>query len=158
MTRRRFAELLAAACSLFIAGAVGIPALVAGLSPALRARRGESWQPIGRVDGFPTGAVRQAIIKVNRTAWPRSFGPEAVFVWRSSESDLVVFSRSCTDLGCPLNYDPRSACFFCPCHGGIFSQDGKRLAGPPKGPMYRYAHRVRNEVLEIDTSSIPPAA
>ena len=104
------------------------------------------------------GEVQQAYLSVDRAGWPRSFRRQAVFVWQRSESRFVVFSRSCTDLGCPLDYDPGSTCFFCPCHGGIFGQDGERLAGPPNRPMYRYAHRVRDGVLEIDVSSIPPGA
>jgi menaquinol-cytochrome c reductase iron-sulfur subunit len=54
-----------------------------------------------------------------------------------------------------LDYDRGSACFFCPCHGGIFRQNGERLAGPPKRPMYRYAHRLRDGIVEIDLQSVP---
>ena len=142
---------------MLVAGVVGIPALLTGLSPALRPRR-ETWRPVGRLKDFPVGAVHKSVILTDPRVWPRSFGQQAVFVWRRSGDEIVVFSRSCTDLGCPLDYDPGSACFFCPCHGGIFAQDGERLAGPPNGPMYRYAYRVREDVLEIDVFSIPPAA
>lgn len=138
------------------AGIVGIPALITGLSPALQGRRREVWRPVGRPEDFPVGTVRQGLVPADREGWPRSFRRQAVFVWRQSKVEIVVYSRSCTDLGCPLDYDPGSACFFCPCHGGIFAQDGERLAGPPNGPMYRYAHRLRDGVLEIDLSSLPP--
>jgi menaquinol-cytochrome c reductase iron-sulfur subunit len=158
VTRRTFFGQLVAGASLLVAGIVGIPALLTGLSPALQSRRRETWRPVGRLDEFPIGAVHQGVIPADRDVWPRSFGQQAVFVWRRSEANLVVFSRSCTDLGCPLDYDRGSACFFCPCHGGIFAQDGERMAGPPNGPMHRYVHRIRAEVLEIDVSSIPPAA
>jgi menaquinol-cytochrome c reductase iron-sulfur subunit len=158
MNRRSLLGLLVAGAGAIVAGVVGIPALLTGLSPALQPRRREAWRPVGRLDDFPVGAVREGVIPADGKAWPRTFRRQAVFVWRRSEADLVVFSRSCTDLGCPLDYEPGSACFFCPCHGGIFAQDGERLAGPPNGPMHRYAHRVRDGVLEIDVSSIPPGA
>jgi Rieske Fe-S protein len=158
MTRRSFFGLLVAGGTVLVAGVVGIPALLTGLSPALQGRRREVWRPVGRLDDFPPGVVRQAEVAADPAGWPRSFRPQAVFVRRRSEADLVVFSRSCTDLGCPLAYDPGSTCFFCPCHGGIFAPDGERLAGPPNGPMYRYAHRVRDGVLEVDVSSVPPGA
>jgi menaquinol-cytochrome c reductase iron-sulfur subunit len=156
MTRRSFFGLLVTGGALIAAGVVGIPALITGLSPALQGRRREVWRPVGRLDAFPVGTAHEGLVPADRRAWPRSLGRQAVFVWRRSEDAVVVFSRSCTDLGCPLDYDPGSACFFCPCHGGIFARDGARLAGPPNGPMYRYAHRVRDGVLEVDLASLPP--
>ncbi len=158
MRRRTLLGLLVSGASLLVAGVVGIPAVITGLSPALRPPRQETWRSIGRLSDFPTGAVGMGIVVGDTTVWPRSFRSQAVFVSRQTDDDVVVFSRSCTDLGCPLTYDPGSTCFFCPCHGGIFAQDGTRLAGPPKGPMYRYAHRIRDGVLQIDLSSIPPSA
>jgi menaquinol-cytochrome c reductase iron-sulfur subunit len=158
MTRRIFFGLLVTGGAVLVAGVVGIPAFLSGLSPALQSRRREAWRSVGRLSDFPSGAVSVGVIPADRDVWPRSLPRQAIFVWRRSEADLVVFARSCTDLGCPLDYDPGSTCFFCPCHGGIFAQDGERLAGPPNGPMIRYAHRVHDGNLEIDVSSIPPGA
>lgn len=155
MSRRSFLGLFVAGGSLLVASVVAVPAVLMGLSPALRPRRPEAWRAIGRVDDFPIGEVHEHVIPRDGKDWPRSFPQRPVFVWRRSETELVVFSRSCTDMGCPLNYDRGSACFFCPCHGGIFAQDGQRLAGPPNGPMFRYAHRVRDGVIEIDVTSVP---
>jgi Rieske Fe-S protein len=158
MTRRSVLGLLVIAASLIAGGIVGIPALLAGLSPIFRARQRKIWWPVGRLDEFPSGAVCDGVILTKGEIWPRSFGARAVFVWRRNESEVVVFSRSCTDLGCPLTYDRGSGCYLCPCHGGIFRPDGERLGGPPGKPMHRYAQRVRDGVLEVDIASIPPAA
>jgi menaquinol-cytochrome c reductase iron-sulfur subunit len=156
MKRRTAAGLLVAGGSALAAGVVGIPALIAGLSPAWQARS-ETWRPLGPLRKFPIGKVSSASVPRDRDVWPRTYGERLVFVWRKAETDLVVFSRNCTDLGCPLEYEAGSGCFLCPCHGGIFAQDGQRLTGPPKAPMHRYAHRVRDDVLEIDIASISPA-
>jgi menaquinol-cytochrome c reductase iron-sulfur subunit len=158
MTRRTWFGMLVAGGSLLVAGVVGIPALLVGFSPVLQPRRRELWRTVGRLDAFPVGDVHHSTIPGDRQAWPRALGGQAIFVWRRSEDELVVFSRSCTDLGCPLDYDRGSTCFFCPCHGGIFTQQGDRLAGPPNGPMHRYTHRVRDGVIEIDVTSVPSAA
>ncbi len=157
MNRRTVSGLLVVGCSALVVGVVGIPVLISGISPAMRSRQ-QSWRPVGDLSSFPTGKVSRGIISADQDAWPRTFGEQTVFVWRRSEADLVVFSRSCTDLGCPLEYEPGSGCFLCPCHGGIFAPDGRRLAGPASSPMHRYAHRIREEVLEIDVASIPPAS
>lgn len=97
-------------------------------------------------------------MRVERGDWARSLDEKGVYVWRKSEkeADVVVFSRNCTDLSCPVKFDEGSECFYCPCHGGIFDKQGIPLAGPPSVPLYRYANRVRGGVLEIDLNSLPP--
>lgn len=157
MTRRYLLGLLTAAGGLAAAGVVGLPAVLAALSPAPLRRRSGEWRAVGRLEDFPLSQVRAAAVDGSRAGWPPTLGAAGVFVWRPSAEEVVVFSRSCTDLGCPLTYDPGSACFFCPCHGGIFFQDGAVLAGPPARPMQRYATRTREGLLEIDLASLPPA-
>ncbi len=139
-----------------MAAVIAIPALVMGLSPTFPARRREKWRAVGPVRDFEDVVVLRQV-ETDPQVWPRSFRKQAVFVCLQSEQ-LRVLSRTCTDLGCPLTFDPGSTCFYCPCHGGIFAGDGSRLAGPPNGPMHQYAHRVRDGVLEIDLSSVPPSA
>ena len=157
MNRRTASGLLVVGTCAVAAGTVGVPVLLAAISPALRSRR-ETWRPIGELEMFPIGSVTQAVVVHDRESWPAAYGERGVFVWRPVDADLVVYSRQCTDLGCPLEYERGSGCFLCPCHGGIFGPDGQRLAGPPKSPLHRYAHRIREAILEVDISSIPPAA
>jgi menaquinol-cytochrome c reductase iron-sulfur subunit len=157
MNRRTAAGLVVIGGSALVAAGVGVPAMIAGISPAFVPRR-ERWRRIGKLSEFPVGKVSRSAVQVDREEWPHQVGEKTVFVWRRSETDLVVFSRSCTDLGCPLDYEPGSGCYLCPCHGGIFSQEGQPLAGPPKTPMHRYTHRMLAAALEIDLSSVSPAA
>ena len=39
-------------------------------------------------------------------------------------------SRTCTHLGCRLNYSEEEHLLICPCHHSKFTVDGKRIAGP----------------------------
>jgi Rieske Fe-S protein len=77
-------------------------------------------------------------------------------VWAESPDQFVVFSRACTDLSCPVRWDPGSQWFFCPCHGGIFDRRGEPRAGPPAVPLHRYQTRIRDGILEVDVFSVPP--
>lgn len=134
----------------------GVPVVLTALSPAFVSRE-PAWQPLGRLDRFPIGEVTDAIAEVPRDDWAKGLRAKLVYVWRPvGHDEPVVFSRVCTDVGCPVNYDRGSACFLCPCHGGIFTQDGTPIHGPPPRPLYRYAVRVRDEILEIDLNSLPP--
>jgi menaquinol-cytochrome c reductase iron-sulfur subunit len=157
MTRRTALKWAIHSAGFVGAAVVAIPSLLTGLSPALRGR-GPLWRSIGALEGFPVGTTRKALVDRFTDSWPAPVTPQAVYVWRVSAEEVVVFSRSCTDLGCPVTHDPGSGVFFCPCHGGIFAQDGERMAGPPPRPLYRYATRVRDGVVEIDLRSAPPVA
>jgi menaquinol-cytochrome c reductase iron-sulfur subunit len=142
-----------------IAGMAGIPSLVNALAPLWqREPAKEAWQTLGALDEFPVGEMRKAIVDIPREVPAGSLHEKGVYAWRRTPDEFVVFSRSCTDLGCPLTWDPGSECFYCPCHGGIFAKDGERMAGPPSRPMFRYASRIRNNELEIDLRSLPPVA
>lgn len=156
MERRSFLKALIAGGSTLAAGVVGVPALLAALSPVFRRRRDQAWSPVGPLDTFAPGSVTRAATPLPQDDlgfWPSARG---VYVWRPSADEVVVFSRTCTDLGCPVIWDAGSEWFFCPCHGGIFSKDGERQAGPPKRGLYRFATRVRDGVVEIDLASVPP--
>jgi menaquinol-cytochrome c reductase iron-sulfur subunit len=143
--------------SAVVAGLVGIPAAISALSPAWKHRhRGERWRSAGKLDLFSLERIEPAVVQVGRDDWARSLDKKTVYVYRRSADEVVVYSRNCTDLSCPLVFDAGSECFFCPCHGAIFGKEGNPMAGPPKRPLYRYANRVRDGYLEIDLDSLPP--
>jgi menaquinol-cytochrome c reductase iron-sulfur subunit len=158
MDRRKLLTILVHTGGMLVAGIVAIPALLMGISPAIQPRRGPTWSPLGPLDDFPAGEMTQAAVEVPRDDWAQSLWEKGVYVWRPADDDdgVVVFSRNCTDLSCPVTFDTGSQWFYCPCHGGIFAKDGTPRAGPPKRPLFRYANRVRDGVLEIDLASLPP--
>lgn len=46
--------------------------------------------------------------------------------------EYVAFSRRCTHLSCPVEYQAEKSRIYCPCHNGAFSlEDGHVLQGPP---------------------------
>ena len=181
MKRRTLLTGLVVGGSLAVGGIVGIPVLVFALTPR-EVEAHTAWRAIGSLDDFPIGSVTavrivavqgnpgtngetdeetQIASKADAAELPSQDEalPRGAFVWRRSVDSLVVYSRSCTDLGCPLTFDQGSFCFVCPCHGGIFNKHGKRLAGPPDRPMYRYQVRVLDDgQVQVDVLSVPPVA
>ena len=49
-----------------------------------------------------------------------------------------VFAINCAHLGCPVRWFPQSGLFMCPCHGGVYYQDGARASGPPERGLFEY--------------------
>lgn len=140
-------------------GALGVPALLSTLSPTIRRGNKERWRSLGKLTSFPEEEIVSAKVETRlEKDFMHMAMPKDVYVWRKQDDQVVVYSRSCTDLGCPIKFDKGSECFFCPCHGGIFSKQGAVMAGPPKGPLYRYQTRIMDGFLEIDLSSVPLVA
>ncbi|MEQ1822172.1 MAG: Rieske (2Fe-2S) protein [Fimbriimonadaceae bacterium] len=55
---------------------------------------------------------------------------------RHLDGSFNAFSRRCTHLSCPVDYQPDKDRLYCPCHNGAFSAvDGKVLQGPPPHPL-----------------------
>lgn len=135
---------------------VGLPSLAYLFDSGKKRPDSQSWRNLGKLEQFPIGKMQEVHLEIKDESWRQTLSPKSVYVWRQTESEFIIFSRSCTDLGCPITWDPGSQWFFCPCHGGIFAKDGEPKAGPPKKPLYRYASRIRNGILQIDTHAVPP--
>ncbi len=50
---------------------------------------------------------------------------------KRDESGLRAFSSVCPHLGCRVHWEEDKNRFLCPCHGGIFNEEGVATAGPP---------------------------
>jgi len=50
---------------------------------------------------------------------------------RGGLADFIALSQTCPHLGCQVHWEPHNDRFFCPCHNGVFTPDGKAVSGPP---------------------------
>ena len=137
--------------------AITIPLVGNILSPIFERRLGKVWQSVAPIDSFTVGEVSKAVVTVSDDQAGMSvIDDKGVFVWRQTDDEVVVFSRNCTDLSCPVTWDEGSRWFYCPCHGGVFNEEGQPVAGPPSRPLYRYDVRIRDNMVQIDLNSLPP--
>jgi menaquinol-cytochrome c reductase iron-sulfur subunit len=90
---------------------------------------------VGPMDSFPDN--KPIAPKFEYTAeegYIRSKELYSIWVIKHSDQKVTVFSPICTHLGCRYDWFPQAEKFICPCHGSIFSIDGKVLGGPaPRG-------------------------
>ena len=66
-----------------------------------------------------------------------AFG-DGIIVSRVSDARTVVFSSSCTHLGCRISR-VEDGHLVCPCHGSRFGRDGSVVSGPATRPLVELA-------------------
>lgn len=138
-----------------IAVALGYPVAGFILEPMFEREPGV-WRSVGRVTDFVIGdTVLVTFENANPLPWGGFLANSAAWLRRVSAGDFICFSINCTHLLCPVRWEPTSTLFFCPCHGGVYYQDGTVAAGPPPNPLPRYPVRVRNGAVEVRTSPLP---
>jgi menaquinol-cytochrome c reductase iron-sulfur subunit len=114
------------------------------------------WRPVGRVEDFKVGeTVNVVFVDASPLPWAGVTSKAAAWLRRVKEDEFVAFSVHCAHLGCPVRWLAEAHLFMCPCHGGVYDEDGEVAAGPPPHALSRYAVRVRDGVVEIETDPIP---
>jgi len=73
----------------------------------------------------------------------------------TQQDQFLVFAMNCAHLGCPVTWFPQSGLFMCPCHGGVYYENGDRAAGPPPRGLFHCVWRVRQGQLEIQAPHLP---
>jgi Rieske Fe-S protein len=129
------------------------------LLSALRART-EEWVPLGPVSSFPEKQTRLVtFINKLKQPWDGMAANAAVYVHHDSTKpqgqEFAVFAVNCTHLGCPVTWFPQSGLFMCPCHGGIYYENGERASGPPPRGLYHCVWKVENDKLVIQSPHLP---
>ncbi|HEY7714515.1 MAG TPA: Rieske (2Fe-2S) protein [Candidatus Binatia bacterium] len=62
---------------------------------------------------------------------------------------LRAFNSTCPHLGCRVHWESDRKRFFCPCHNGVFDEDGVAIEGPPAAA----GQSLASLPLEVDSRS-----
>ncbi len=139
-----------------VGGAVAsVPIFGALVAPGFR-RYGNTWLDIGAVGDYPAGETRLAKFAIPGAS-PNDGETATAAAWvRGMEGDkFQVFAVNCAHLGCPVKWFQQSRLFMCPCHGGVYYEDGSRASGPPPRGLFEYEWKVENGRLLIDAGLLP---
>ncbi|MBN1492457.1 MAG: Rieske (2Fe-2S) protein [Phycisphaerae bacterium] len=75
---------------------------------------------VGPVDALQVGQSRLVRTPAGET-----------FLMARTEDGFRVLSDICPHLGCRVHWEPQTKQFICPCHMGIFDEEGLAISGPP---------------------------
>lgn len=155
LRRRRFLVRISYALSAAIGAVIGLP-VVGFLVAPLLGKPPRRWRPVGSVDAFGIGETRNVRFEdASPLPWAGVTARTAAWVRRVDADHFIAFSVHCTHLGCPVRWISNARLFLCPCHGGVYYDDGSVAAGPPPKPLPQYPVRVHDGRVEILTSPIP---
>lgn len=155
ISRRRFLTRMIVGLGGVGAAAVGLPIIGFLFAPLLR-RTTQQWRAVGAVNTFTIGVTTHvAFDDPSPLPWAGVTARTAAWLRRESDTEFIAFAINCTHLGCPVRWLSDAKLFMCPCHGGVFYGDGRVAAGPPPSPLLRYAVRVNNGQVEIQTGTLP---
>jgi menaquinol-cytochrome c reductase iron-sulfur subunit len=155
ITRRRFLEKVCVALGSVCAAILGIPIVGFVVTPIFRKTTGK-WVSVGKISDFQIGnTIKIDITDPSPLPWAGITAKSALWLRRVNENEFIAFSVNCTHLGCPVRWLADADLFMCPCHGGVYYEDGTVAAGPPPKPLIRYDVRTANGQVEIKTMAIP---
>lgn len=153
--RRRFLARVAMAAGSLVALAAGLPVIGYILAPSFRKMRRE-WVPVGQVNQFALGdTVLVSFVNPSATPWAGVTGKTGAWVRRVGDADFIAFVLNCSHMGCPVRWEASTRMFMCPCHGGVYYEDGAVAAGPPPMALKRFQVRVRDGQVELQSRPIP---
>lgn len=133
MSRRTFFTWGAGLFSGLIAAVIGIP-MVGSLFNSKSSSKRE-FVEVADLESIPPNEPKRIFFsQMVKDAFMVEPSTSEVWVVKHSDSNVTVFSPICPHLGCSYNWQPTLDEFVCPCHGSIFSMDGRVLGGPaPRG-------------------------
>jgi menaquinol-cytochrome c reductase iron-sulfur subunit len=141
-----FTGILVALCSVI----VGVPLVGSLVGPVFR-KISPSWMMLGGIDALPLGQpAHLTSVDVQTDAYIRESVTRHIWAIRQSGTEVTVYSPICPHLGCHFDWNPSTKRFECPCHGSVYSLDGKVLGGPAPRPLDTLPTKLENGKLYVE--------
>ena len=156
VTRRSFLFKLCLGLNALAAALVAVPLIGYVISAVVQTRADQAWIPLGSIGDFPERQTRLATYRNPfRVAWDGTTADIPCWVRRVGGERFQVFAINCAHLGCPVRWFPQSGLFMCPCHGGVYYEDGRVASGPPPRGLFEYEYKVSQGSLWVRGGRVP---
>lgn len=148
--RRDFIKAVSTAIGGAIAALIGIPSIGFLIGPALESKDDSAVIDLGELETYPIGVpTRFDFTRTKVNGWERTALNYGMFVVRTSDRDVRVFSDICTHLACRVNWHTEIEHYVSPCHDGHFDKLGNVLSGPPPRPLDEYVTKIEGGRLLV---------
>ena len=155
ISRRKFFMKLSLGIAGLSAAAVAVPVVSALLAPLLEQPE-QKWRTVGKLKDFSFGTTNLVtFIDADPKPYAGITAKSGAWLRRDDKNNFIAFAVNCTHLGCPVRWENEAHLFMCPCHGGVYYEDGSVAAGPPPKSLTKYQVRVLNDDVQIKTAPLP---
>jgi quinol---cytochrome c reductase iron-sulfur subunit, bacillus type len=139
---------------------IAVPVTVAVLAPSFKTIK-EFAVDIGPTTLYPAAKSGEVpwhpVTFESRPQDTTGLSRRLVYVRNDGNNKFTAIANTCMHLGCPVQANATG--FACPCHGGQYDSQGRRIAGPPVRPLNRYetsvndkGHLVLGQLYAMDDS------
>ena len=136
-------------------GALGVPMVGFTLGPLLQ-KAPIVWRAVGKLSDFTIGETTNvSLVDSSPLPWAGITAKNAVWLRRTGDKEFVAFAVNCAHLGCPVRWMPGARLFMCPCHGGVYYEDGSVAAGPPPHGLAKFPARVEGDQVLVRADAVP---
>lgn len=136
MKRRRFLKVILA-----FLGSITVFSFVFSILKfltALPTRAADAQKLVVRKSEIPSGEAKNIIFQ----------NAPAVLINRPDKG-FIALSRTCTHLGCLVEFSKNRQRLICPCHAGTYDLDGSVESGPPPKPLTAIPLRIDGDTIII---------
>lgn len=142
-TRRSVLGWLVTGINLAVVAALAVPAVKFVASPISR-RSKEKWVDVLGEDDLKEGETREVSYVIPIQDGYQTVDRKYTVYLHRDAAGLKCFDPACTHLGCRIKFQDDKRRYFCPCHGGVFGEDGKVVSGPPPTGLVEHPVKVEN--------------
>lgn len=147
--RRGFLKRLAGILTAPLVALLGWPLVQSVVGTVYRLPKAK-FTKIGPLSSFPQGVPVSPLFEMQKqTGYQHGKTTRDIWVIKHSDSEVTVFSPICPHLGCHYNWFAEADKFICPCHGSVFSKEGKVLGGPAPRGLDPLPYKIENGDLYI---------
>jgi len=143
MNRRSLLAVLSGAIAAFWAGSVAAIAGAYASTPLFTASKRREVS-LGEVGALQSDFRGVDVKDRTNDGWYSHDESIRLYARLDESGAPIVFSGTCTHLGCTVQWDDADQVFRCPCHGGVYAKDGTVTAGPPPRPLTQLRADVRD--------------
>lgn len=158
-TRRDWLFTVGAAVNIAAGILLAIPLVGFVFSSFVQRNDPRRWISLGQLESFPERTTRIATYRNPYTRpWDGQTADIPCWVRHLQGNQFQVFAINCAHLGCPVRWFQESGLFMCPCHGGVYYEDGSRASGPPPRGLFEYDYKVENGDVWVKGGEMPTLA
>lgn len=123
--------------------------LIAFIGSPLKKKKAGRWIPVLEESELPLNSVKEVTFTVKVEDGYHIVDRAYTVFLKRNDNNIVCIDPACTHLGCRIKHQTDSRRFICPCHGGVFDEDGNVVSGPPPKPLERHDVKIEDGKIWI---------